>query len=357
MADEGTRGRDTEMDLFSGAKSLEGLLSDDLFIEADEDGESESDEESQSSDESEEDEEESDSDEDDESEEEEDEDESDEEDEEEDESEEDEVDEDADEETDDDSDEPQTYTVKVAGDEVEVTLDELKAGYSRTQDYTQKSMALAEGRRELQSDVQALGEVRARYDESLAIVERVLQVDEPDWEQLRKDQPEQYEQMRAAFAERKEQIEAVRAERTQMVQEAQEAEEQARAETLSGQADLLLAKIPAWVDEDVAKAEKARMLEHAMTAYGYEPEELDIVDHRHVLALRDAMRFHELNTKGEEVKDKVRRKRRKRTTLKPGTPKTGKSKKSKSSAARARKLAQTGHIKDGAAAIEDIIDY
>ena len=42
---------------------------------------------------------------------------------------------------------PATYRVKVDGEEVEVTLDELQKGYSRTQDYTRKTQALAEQRK------------------------------------------------------------------------------------------------------------------------------------------------------------------------------------------------------------------
>jgi hypothetical protein len=39
---------------------------------------------------------------------------------------------------------PQVFSVKVDGKEVEVTLDELQKGYSRTQDYTRKTQQIAE---------------------------------------------------------------------------------------------------------------------------------------------------------------------------------------------------------------------
>src|SRR6056297_3425891 len=47
----------------------------------------------------------------------------------------------------------QTYTVRVDGEEVEVSLDELLSGYSRTQDYTRKTMALADQRKSLESEL------------------------------------------------------------------------------------------------------------------------------------------------------------------------------------------------------------
>ena len=46
--------------------------------------------------------------------------------------------------------EPETFVVKVNGQEQEVTLDELLHGYMRNQDYTRKTQALAEERRNLQ---------------------------------------------------------------------------------------------------------------------------------------------------------------------------------------------------------------
>jgi hypothetical protein len=47
---------------------------------------------------------------------------------------------------------PQTFTVKVDGKEVAVTLDELQKGYSRTQDYTRKTQQIAEVRKQVEQE-------------------------------------------------------------------------------------------------------------------------------------------------------------------------------------------------------------
>jgi len=52
------------------------------------------------------------------------------------------------EETQEEEEQPQVYTVKVDGKEIEVTLDELQKGYSRTQDYTRKTQQVAETRKQ-----------------------------------------------------------------------------------------------------------------------------------------------------------------------------------------------------------------
>ncbi len=50
---------------------------------------------------------------------------------------------------------PQTFTVKVDGQEVEVTQEELINGYSRQQDYTRKTQELAHQRKPLSSSKQS----------------------------------------------------------------------------------------------------------------------------------------------------------------------------------------------------------
>lgn len=57
------------------------------------------------------------------------------------------------EETEEQEEQPKSYLVKVDGEEVEVTLDELQKGYSRTQDYTRKTQALAEQRKEAEAEL------------------------------------------------------------------------------------------------------------------------------------------------------------------------------------------------------------
>merc|ERR1712224_646361 len=45
------------------------------------------------------------------------------------------------------SEQPQLYTIKVDGEEQEVTLEELQNGYSRQRDYTRKTQELAQQRK------------------------------------------------------------------------------------------------------------------------------------------------------------------------------------------------------------------
>ncbi len=60
--------------------------------------------------------------------------------------------------------EPELHRVKVSGQELEVTLDELKAGYSRDSDYRQKTHTLGLERKDLESEKNSL---RQTYDTRL----------------------------------------------------------------------------------------------------------------------------------------------------------------------------------------------
>ena len=59
------------------------------------------------------------------------------------------------------------YTVKVDGKEVDVTLDELQSGYLKDSDYRKKTGEIAEQRRAMESQSQAIQQERAQYAQAL----------------------------------------------------------------------------------------------------------------------------------------------------------------------------------------------
>ena len=68
----------------------------------------------------------------------------------------------------------EVYTVKVDGEEIEVSLDELQQGYQRQSDYTKKTQGLSEERREIEDvrgqvsqELQYLNQQRQQYQQAL----------------------------------------------------------------------------------------------------------------------------------------------------------------------------------------------
>ena len=66
---------------------------------------------------------------------------------------------------------PTSYKVKIDGEEVEVTLDELQSGYSRQQDYTRKTQELAQQRKIIEQQQQELAQRHAIYAQLLPKLE------------------------------------------------------------------------------------------------------------------------------------------------------------------------------------------
>lgn len=259
-----------------------------------------------------------------------------------------------------DSDLPQTVTVKVDGEEQEVPLEEAVAGYQRQEAFTRKTQELAEQRRELRSEAEQVRAERQEYAERLGVVEDVLgalQPEKPDSE-LARTKPQEYSRQLAEYEERQQQIEAVQAERQQAFQQTQEEMLEVQQERLAEERELLQAKIPEMVDPDREQEILQQMAETAQSEYGFSPEMLgQVVDHRPLHVLYDAMKYRELKEKGDEVTSSGSKKSSK--TLKPGSSgsKQKKSKKTSRKLQSARKrLANSGSVDDAAKVLLEAIE-
>jgi hypothetical protein len=70
------------------------------------------------------------------------------------------------------------YRVKANGEELEVSLDELLNGYSRTADYQKKTQSLAEQRKAVEAErgkIEETARVRDTYAQRLKVIEQLLQ--------------------------------------------------------------------------------------------------------------------------------------------------------------------------------------
>ena len=84
--------------------------------------------------------------------------------------------------------EPQVFAVKVNGEELEVTEDELVKGYSRNRDYTRKTQELAREKADFQSTKESIEAEREELKMLLPRVKTVLEQglgQEPDWNTLK----------------------------------------------------------------------------------------------------------------------------------------------------------------------------
>ena len=246
-------------------------------------------------------------------------------------------------------DQTQTFTVKVDGKEVAVTLEELQNGYSRTQDYTRKTQQIAEVRKQVEQETQAVRAERQQYAQLLGALQAQLQATEPqvDMDRLYNEDPIEWVRTKEVMRERQEKALAIQAEQQRLAQLSQYEQQRAMEEQLSSQKEALLAALPEWRDPKKAQAEKALVVESAKAA-GFSEEDLkSVYDHRLVLLLRKAGLYDQMVSKRQGIKPVVNNGPR---PAKPGA--AGRVSTTTEAVRAKQRLAKTGRVDDAASAIE-----
>lgn len=205
--------------------------------------------------------------------------------------------------------EPQRFKVKVDNEEIEVTLEELQQGYSRTKDYTKKTQALAETRKAVEAEkskIEEAKQLRDQYAQRLEVIEKVLgqqATDEVNLAELKENDPIGYAIKVAERAEQEKQLQAVRAEKQRIAQQQEAERQQSLQSHLQQEAAKLKEMIPEFRDE--AKAEIARKdIRSYAKSVGFSDEELSqVYDSRAVKTLYNAMMYEKL-MKGKSVATK-----------------------------------------------------
>ena len=252
-----------------------------------------------------------------------------------------------------DEQEQPTYKVRIDGEEVEVTLEELQSGYSRQQDYTRKTQELSQQRKTIEQQQRELAERDAIYAQLLPKMEAQISgelANEPDWNQLYEDDPVGYVREKQLWDDRKEKLAAAQAEQQRLQQEAFAQQQQQYAQMVQEGQQKLLEIIPEWQNPETAQQEKLAIREYGINVLGYSPQEMDSVyDYRALLGLRNAW----LNSKTVEAVKKKPTQKAKARVARPGTTNRPKSvapvKKAK------QRLAKSGKVQDAAKVFEQIL--
>ena len=250
-------------------------------------------------------------------------------------------------------DQPQVFTVKVDGKEVEVTLDELQKGYSRTQDYTRKTQQIAEVRKQTEAELQEVRAEREQYAQLLgALQAQVQQAAQPqvDWDRLYQEDPIEWVRQRELARENQEKAAAIQSEQQRLAQLSQREQLQQREALLAQEQEALVAAIPEWKDAKKAQAEKAMLVQFGQKI-GFTPDDLkNVVDHRAVVMLRKAALYDQMMSKRGQIKPVTNNGPR------PAKPGAAGRVSSNTEAMRAQqRLAKTGRVDDAADAIYKLL--
>lgn len=252
--------------------------------------------------------------------------------------------------------------VKIAGEEREVTLKELRDGYQMESDYRRKTSELSEQRKAFDAERErAAQEINARFAEAQQItgyLEHQLlgEFNSIDWNALRASNPAEFAALKQEYNDRYNQIQSVKASAANQLQ-AQRAElEQKQVlglqAMLAEESQKLHAAIPEFADEAKAKELKGQLRDYLKT-YGYNDQEIaNVYDHRHVMILRDAMAYRAMQSKKPELTKKVINLPK---VQKPGASKTKAEIKSEQTKQKIAKIRKSGSTKDLASLLLDRI--
>ena len=252
--------------------------------------------------------------------------------------------------------EPQTYTVKVDGKDVEVSLEELMNGYSRQADYTRKSQVLAEQRQKAQEELEATQQERQRYLSQLEQynVQADKQLEEfksVDWTKLKQEDPSEYMLKRDQYRELQDSQREVAEEQQRLVRKQQEEAQIKWQEELTRQQEIMAQRLPDWADPDKGPKLKREIKSFAVKKGFTEQEVNTLIDARSVDVLHKAMLYENLlDAKISKKKAKVVPK-----VTRPGTKTTKAEVDSEKVKQQRQRLKRTGHTKDAASLIETLL--
>jgi hypothetical protein len=213
------------------------------------------------------------------------------------------------------------YRVKAAGEEREVTLDELIKSYQLGTDYTQKTQSLAEQRKALEAERQAVEQaktLRDQYAERLQAIQQVLaeQSKGENLEALKESDPIGYAVRVAELQQRREQLAAVQAEQQRIAYQQQSEHQQRLASIVAEEQQKLAQAIPEFADPQKGETVRGEIRTYAKQL-GFTDQELaQVYDSRAVLTLWKAAQYDKLLSQKPGVQKKVAEAPK---VLKPGT--------------------------------------
>lgn len=193
-------------------------------------------------------------------------------------------------------------TVEVDGKKVTLTPAQVAEAYKnglRQDDYTRKTMDIAEQRKvndaENSKASQEREELAGKLNAYNAQLEGALrEQDNINWNELLDADPVEYLKQQHLYQQRQAALGNVRQDQAQLAQIHQQ-EQQANYKTyLDAQHLALLDKLPAWKDE-AKRTTESGAIKTFLKSEGFNDQDISQVsDHRHVLLIRDAMKFREL---------------------------------------------------------------
>ena len=248
------------------------------------------------------------------------------------------------------SEEP-SYEVKVNGQTLNVTLDELLQGYQREADYTRgkQDLSLEKSRLDqtLQQSQTEINQKLAKLNELNNSAQSQLQAEYAniDFERLYEDDPVEASKLEHKMRKRAENLQRIQYE----TQQAQNVELQ---KFIQGEQSKVMSLVPEFNDPGKASKLKSDMKSY-LTNVGYNNQEINtIYDSRQVLLIRDALAYDKIRRANPKVKKKVLNAPK---VMRSGTTKTNAEQVARLRNEKLNRLKKTGKVADAAKVFKDFL--
>ena len=241
--------------------------------------------------------------------------------------------------------EPDLHTVKMNGQDLQVTLDDLKQDFSG-QKYIQTGMQdVANKRKEAEDVYTALNNERQQMAELYQSLQNggLAQLPPKPTKELFDADPIGYMKENLEYEEKKGAYDNQMAQLQQVSQQNSEASQNAQKAYLTEQMQILQRDIPEFADTNKAGKLKDQLVSVGSNYYGYSNDEIsNITDARAIKVLNDAMKYQDIISGKTKAKVKTQSAR---PVLKPGAKKTT-TPNAKIRSRQKAKLRETGSIED-----------
>ena len=245
-----------------------------------------------------------------------------------------------------------TYKVKVAGQELDVTLDELRNGYSRDADYRRKTEELSNDRKQFMSESE---KQRQDYSSKLNELNQLMsvaqeqlnaEINSADLDKLYDEDPTEAARVERRLKRKQDKL-------NQAVQKTQSEQQQQFESFLQDQQKKLTLKMPEFSDPAKSSQLKNNMRSY-LTSYGFNDQEIaQVYDHRIVMLVNDAMKYRNMQNSKPNLAKKI---------TKPGKVFSSGVKKDKADLnftkrkEKLGRLKKTGSIKDATSIFLDMVN-
>ena len=245
-----------------------------------------------------------------------------------------------------------TYKVKVAGQEFDVTLDELRNGYSRDADYRRKTEELSYEKKQFMSESE---KQRQDYSSKLNELNQLMsvaqqqlnsEINSADLDKLYDEDPTEAARVERRLKRKQEKL-------NQAVQKTQSEQQNQFESFLQDQQKKLTLKMPEFSDPAKSSQLKNNMRSY-LTSYGFNDQEIaQVYDHRIVMLVNDAMKYRNMQNSKPNLAKKI---------TKPGKVFSSGVKKDKADLnftkrkEKLGRLKKTGSIKDATSIFLDMVN-